>query len=211
MAEPRFNNPYFWPPPPAMPGQVSDSGIHCKVIVQSMFLCKGSFFKNIFRSINLEDFSPGWFGQSVGHELVFIFFPSVCDHQWSGVWVCVKQDTVNAVGYTAEEVCCLSPITTPSARSITLVDWIKLLLATFQNCSTVNKRIKDYCFKSADTFFTKTAILAELTDKHIWLCDKSELVLGQWKAFNVTSTSFTNTSFLKECRHTHTIYDPADN
>lgn len=24
MAEPRFNNPYFWPPPPAMPGQVSD-------------------------------------------------------------------------------------------------------------------------------------------------------------------------------------------
>ncbi len=28
MAEPRFNNPYFWPPPPAMPGQVSNSGIH---------------------------------------------------------------------------------------------------------------------------------------------------------------------------------------
>lgn len=25
MAEPRFNNPYFWPPPPAMPGQVSDT------------------------------------------------------------------------------------------------------------------------------------------------------------------------------------------
>lgn len=23
MAEPRFNNPYFWPPPPSMPGQVS--------------------------------------------------------------------------------------------------------------------------------------------------------------------------------------------
>lgn len=25
MAESRFNNPYFWPPPPAVPGQVSDS------------------------------------------------------------------------------------------------------------------------------------------------------------------------------------------
>lgn len=26
---------------------------------------------------------------------------------------------MNVVGYTAEKVCCLSPMTTPSARSIT--------------------------------------------------------------------------------------------
>lgn len=39
MAEPRFNNPYFWPPPPAMPGQVSDSGVftHSQSAVKSMY------------------------------------------------------------------------------------------------------------------------------------------------------------------------------
>uniref|UniRef100_A0A8C1LDF1 Zinc finger protein 362a n=1 Tax=Cyprinus carpio TaxID=7962 RepID=A0A8C1LDF1_CYPCA len=28
MAEPRFNNPYFWPPPPSIPGQVRKTNMH---------------------------------------------------------------------------------------------------------------------------------------------------------------------------------------
>lgn len=43
MAEPRFNNPYFWPPPPSMPGQVSTSTTHnCRIstlIASSVSMC----------------------------------------------------------------------------------------------------------------------------------------------------------------------------
>lgn len=38
MAEPRFNNPYFWPPPPSMPGQVSPL-VPCNYCDISTFLC----------------------------------------------------------------------------------------------------------------------------------------------------------------------------
>lgn len=41
MAEPRFNNPYFWPPPPAMPGQVSDAGIFSYLHTLTVGMCEG--------------------------------------------------------------------------------------------------------------------------------------------------------------------------
>lgn len=44
MAEPRFNNPYFWPPPPAMHGQVSDSGIHNYYRYITVKVCCSKFF-----------------------------------------------------------------------------------------------------------------------------------------------------------------------
>uniref|UniRef100_A0A3Q3WB62 C2H2-type domain-containing protein n=1 Tax=Mola mola TaxID=94237 RepID=A0A3Q3WB62_MOLML len=36
MAEPRFNNPYFWPPPPAMPGQLDNLVLINKIKEQLM-------------------------------------------------------------------------------------------------------------------------------------------------------------------------------
>ncbi|CDQ77977.1 unnamed protein product [Oncorhynchus mykiss] len=36
MAEPRFNNPYFWPPPPTMPGQMDNIVLINKIKEQLM-------------------------------------------------------------------------------------------------------------------------------------------------------------------------------
>lgn len=41
MAEPRFNNPYFWPPPPTMPSQVRLSLPLPAFRIEAAILCLG--------------------------------------------------------------------------------------------------------------------------------------------------------------------------
>lgn len=50
MAEPRFNNPYFWPPPPSMPGQVSPL-VTCNYGVTFTFNCHLFPCVNVFSAI----------------------------------------------------------------------------------------------------------------------------------------------------------------
>lgn len=45
MAEPRFNNPYFWPPPPAMPGQVSDWLLSPLALTRTPLSCAMTFWQ----------------------------------------------------------------------------------------------------------------------------------------------------------------------
>lgn len=54
MAEPRFNNPYFWPPPPSMPGQVSPfvTCKYCDIFNCHLFPCV-----NVFSAIQHQSVS----------------------------------------------------------------------------------------------------------------------------------------------------------
>ncbi|KAM4652662.1 zinc finger protein 362 isoform 2-T2 [Discoglossus pictus] len=53
MAEPRFNNPYFWPPPPTMPSQTSSSSVpgieHYRLtaLQTNVYHCRGTELDNL--------------------------------------------------------------------------------------------------------------------------------------------------------------------
>lgn len=56
MAEPRFNNPYFWPPPPSMPGQVSPL-VTCSYYDVAAFHCHLFPCVNVSTAIQRESFT----------------------------------------------------------------------------------------------------------------------------------------------------------
>lgn len=84
MAEPRFNNPYFWPPPPSMPGQVSvtapAAARHLQPFVASLIPRVNAL--PAVKLDRLNPFSFFFFFKSTKVDIFWVFFPAP---GWNGV------------------------------------------------------------------------------------------------------------------------------